>query len=192
MHKIALPSAALLALLAATACGPSVPVEDRTADISAEDAADAGEVEAEEIDDTPSEVETELGSVYEFEDGLTVELSGVQRATSGEWASPESAEYVRFTVQVQNGTPGPVDLSMMYVDCQVGEDGRRAEMVYDYEDGGLGDGFTSTVMADRNATADYGCTLDPSESYVQVEVAVQDETDDMLFRPTIFFVGDVE
>lgn len=189
MHKITLPSAALLALLAATACGPSVPVEDRTADISAEDA-EAADSDTEAVDDAPSEVEAEIGSVYEFDDGLTIELSGVERAVSGEWAYPENTPFVRFSIQVQNGTDGPVDLSMMYTECQVGEDGRVGEFVAD-TDQGVGDGFTSTVMAGRNATADFGCAMPEDETYLQIEVSVQDETEDMLFRPTIFFTGEV-
>ena len=188
MHKLTLPSAALIALLAATACGGGTSPEDRTADISA--AEDVEEVADDEPADEPSEAEAEIGSVYEFDDGLTIELSGVERAVSGEWAYPENEPFVRFTVQVQNGTGGPVDLSMMYVDCQVGDDGRVGEFVAD-TDQGVGDGFTSTVMDGRNATADYGCAMPEDETYLQVEVSVQDETDDHWFRPTIFFTGDV-
>lgn len=188
MHKLTLPSAALIAILVATACGSGTPTEDRTTEISAAEA-DAEEVE--EIDDQPSEVEADLGSVYEFDDGLTIELSGIERAVSGEWAYPENAEYVRFTIQVQNGTDGPVDLEMMYVDCQVGDDGRVGEFIAD-TDQGVGDGFTSTVMADRNATADYGCAMPADETYLQIEVNVGDETDEFWWRPTVFFTGDVE
>lgn len=190
MHRITLPSAALLALLATAACGTSAPAEDRTADISAADAEDAEEA-VDEIDDQPSEVEAEIGSTYEFDDGLTIELSGVERAVTGEWAYPENEPFVRFTIQVQNGTGGPVDLSMMYTDCQVGEDGRVGERVAD-TDQGIGDGFTSTVMDGRNATADFGCAMPEDETYLQIEVSVQDELEDFEFRPTIFFVGDVD
>ena len=189
MHKMTLPAAALLALLAATACGPSTPTEDRTVDIA--DAGDSAEDTEGTVDDFSSEVEAELGSVYEFDDGLTIELSGIERAVSGEWAYPESTEYARFTVQIQNGTGGPVDLEMLYLQCQYGEDGRTAETVHD-TDAGVGDGFTSTVMDGRNATADYGCELPAEESYLQIEVSVGDETPDDWYRPTVYFTGDVE
>jgi hypothetical protein len=92
---------------------------------------------------------------------------------------------------VQNGTGGPVDLSMMYVDCQVGEDGRVGEFIAD-TDQGIGDGFTSTVMDGRNATADYGCAMPEDETYLQVEVNVQDELEDFEYRETIFFTGDID
>ena len=161
----------------------------RTADITDEAAEAVEEVTEDQGEESPSEVEAEIGSTYEFDDGLTVELSGVERAVSGEWAYPESAPYVRFTIQVQNGTGGPVDLSMMYTDCQVGEDGRTGEFVAD-TDAGVGDGFTSTVMDGRNATADFGCAMPEEETYLQIEVSLQDETDDGWFRETIFFTGE--
>jgi hypothetical protein len=188
MHKLVFPSAALLALLAATACGSSTPAEDRTTDISAADVEDVADEDA--VDDSPSEVEADLGSVYEFDDGLTIELSGIERATSGEWAYPENADYARFTVQVQNGTGSPVDLEMFYIQCQYGEDGRTGETVHD-TDAGVGDGFTSTVMDGRNATADLGCELPSEETYLQIEVSVGDETPDEWYRPTVYFTGDV-
>lgn len=189
MNRITLPSAALLALLAATACGTSTPAEDRTADLPA---AEADTESAEEsVDDSPSEVEAQLGSVYQFEDGLTIELSGIERAVSSEWAYPENAEYARFTVQVQNNTGGAVDLEMFYLQCQYGEDGLTGETIHD-TDAGIGDGFTSTVMDGRNATATYGCELPAEESYLQIEVSVGDETPDEWFRPTVYFTGDVE
>ena len=191
MHRITLPSAALLALLAATACGSTAPVEDRTADISAADAEDAEEAADDEIDDSPSEVEAEIGSVYEFDDGLTIELSNIERAVSGEWAYPENVDYARFTVQIQNNTGSPVDLEMFYIQCQYGEDGRTGETVHD-TDQGVGDGFTSTVMDGRNATTDLGCELPAEESYLQIEVSVGDETPDDWFRPTVYFTGDLD
>lgn len=187
MHKLALPSAALLALLATAACGGSTPAEDRTADISAADA----DTEEDAVDDSPSEVEADLGSTYEFDDGLTIELSGIERATSGEWAYPENTDYARFTVQVQNGTGSAVDLEWFSIQCQYGEDGRTGEYIAD-TDNGVGDGFTSTVMDGRNATADLGCELPADESYLQIEVSVGDETPDDWFRPTVYFTGDLD
>jgi hypothetical protein len=190
MHRIALPSAALLALLATAACGSGAPVEERTTDIAAADAEDVEEVD-EEIDDSPSEVEAEIGSVYEFDDGLTIELSGIERAVSSEWAFPENAEYVRFTVQAQNGTGSAVDLEWFSIQCQYGDDGRTGEFVADTENG-IGNGFTSTVMDGRNATADFGCEIPADETYLQIEVSVGDETPDSWMRPRVFFTGDID
>ncbi|MFE9640276.1 hypothetical protein ACFYOC_14785 [Nocardiopsis alba] len=188
MQRLALPSAALLALLAASACGTGgTPAEDRTANIAE---ADTEAEPADEAEDSPSEVEVDLGGTYEFDDGLVIELSGVERGVSGEWAYPENMEHARFTIQIQNGTGGAVDLTMFYLQCQYGEEGRTGETIHD-TDQGLGDGFTGTVMADRSATADFGCELPSEESYLQVEVNVGDETETDWMRPTVYFVGDV-
>ena len=186
MHKITLPSAALIALLATAACGAD-PSVDRVAELPA--AEDVEEVADEEAPaDEPSELELDFGGSYTFDDGLVVEMTNVHRGTSGEWAMPENAPYVGWTLQLQNGTGQALDTSFVYIDCQVGEEGRRAEEVFDYDEG-LGDGFTSTLMDGRNATADYACEIPAEETYLQVELSVND---DIFERPTVFFVGDVE
>lgn len=183
-------TAALALLLAG--CG--IPdVEDTVTDL-AEDAAaadedtDETEDDGDEGDEEDGTVETEIGGVYEFSDGLSVELSNVHRGVSGEWAFPEATPYVGFTVQVQNATGDAVDLVLFHVECAIGEDGRRAESIFDSENG-LGDGFTSTVMDGNNATMDWGCELPEDDSAVQIEISVND---DLLTRPTVYFVGDVD
>lgn len=183
--RLLLPLSAA-AVLALTACGSGTPAEDRTTDISTSD-----EAEVEEVTDDGDEgpVQAELGTSYEFDDGLTIEMTDIERATTGEWAMPENADYLRFTVQIQNGTGSPVDLTLFHIQCQYGEGGHTGESVYDTE-GGVGDGFTSTVMDGNNATATFGCELPADESQIQIEVNVGDETETDWMRPTAFFTGE--
>ncbi|PRX95549.1 hypothetical protein [Allonocardiopsis opalescens] len=180
---------AVLAVAALTACAPlgappvaDLPPTEPLADEATVDAAEAAESPVEE-----GPAEAELGSTHTWNDGLAIELSGVERALSGEYAMPAGEPYVRFTMQVQNDTGGPVDLSLVWIECQVGEDGRIGDLVYDY-DAGLGDGFSSTVMDGRDATADFGCAMPEDESYLQIEVHPQDEA---MLRQPVFFIGDV-
>lgn len=185
MPAVALTGAAALLI---TGCVPTAPAEDRTAELP--DDTDTGVEEV--ADDEPEEEEggseeADLGGTYEFNDGLTVEMSNLHRGTSSEWALPESAPYVGWTLQLDNDTGSEVDTTLVHVECQVGDEGRSAEQVFD-TDQGLGDGFTSTLMDGRQATAEFACEMAEDDSYLQVELSILDD----FARPTIFFVGDVE
>lgn len=180
---------ALILSLALTGCipVPVSPAEDRTTQLEETEVDEAtGEEGTTEEADDASEVSVDLGGTYEFADGLSVELSGVERGTSGALAFPENAPMVRFTVQLQNNTGGAIDTTLFLIQCQVGEEGRLGEQVFDY-DAGLGDGFTSSLADGRNATADYGCEMPEEETFLQVEASLMDD----FTRPTIFFSGDV-
>ncbi|WP_433700804.1 hypothetical protein [Nocardiopsis sp. CA-288880] len=185
-------SGLLFLLVAATGCA-GAPDENQVVDLepAQEAAGSPTEEEATEPDEeeAPSAVEEEFGSEYTYADGLTVRLAGVERRVSGEWDMPESAPYVYFDIQFDNGTDAPVDLTYLAVYCQVGEEGRTAEDVYTDD---TGTGFTSAVMGGRTATAGYGCALPEDESYLQVELTLSDweEVDDYV-RETVYFVGDV-
>ncbi|MBB6175020.1 hypothetical protein HNR23_005080 [Nocardiopsis mwathae] len=184
-----LTAVALAALLGLTACG-SGGAEDRTTELDAveEEGAAAEEAKDDAEGAEADTVEVKLGGTYEFDDGLAVELSGVERGVSGKWAFPENAPMVQFTIQLQNDSGSSIDTALTHVECQVGDEGRRGEFVAD-ADQGLGDGFTSTLMDGRQATADYGCAMPEDETYLQIEVSVND---DVWERPTIFFVGEVD
>jgi hypothetical protein len=139
-----------------------------------------------EEEPTPEDDEPEVFTLkdsVEYEDGIELSLSDYTRGVSGEWASPENAPYIRFTVKITNGSDATLNLAEMYVLCQYGDEGQEGEQVYD---SGKGlDGTPSTHLRPaRSITAKLACELPKDETYVQIELSPTYESETAIFQAT--------
>ena len=130
----------------------------------------------------PQDKAVALTDVVTYEHGVEVSLAGFTRGVSGPYAAPENTPYIKFKVKIKNGSQGTMDLSGMYVACVYGEDGREGEQIFD---DGL-EGTPSThLRPGRSITTVVACELPKDESYLQVEVTPDAESE------TAIFAGDV-
>jgi hypothetical protein len=111
-----------------------------------------------------------------------MKLSEFSRHTSSDYASPENAPYVKFTVTVKNGGTKAVDMSLSTVSCSRGEDGRASESVFD---DGLDGSPTTHLRPGRTSTFSYGCELRSGESYLQVEASPDWDHDTAIFAGSV-------
>ena len=123
-----------------------------------------------------------LTETVTYEDDVAVSLSAFTRGTSSDYASPENTPYIKFKVQIRNGSQGTMDLNEMYISCLYGDDGRTGEQIFD---DGL-DMPTTHLRPGRTANATTACQLPKDESYVQIEVTPSAETE------TAIFAGEVK
>ncbi|MDL2081621.1 hypothetical protein QNN03_34865 [Streptomyces sp. GXMU-J15] len=144
------------------------------ADAAAEDTAEeetggeeAGSGDAYALDDTV---------VYDHD--VEVSLSGFSRGVSSEYAAPENTPYVKFTIKVVNNSDSAVDANEMTVSCAYGDEGREGESVYDEGLDGLPD---TKILAGRSLSFTYACELPKKETFLQVEVAPDFDSEESVF-----------
>ncbi|MEO3767234.1 hypothetical protein [Streptomyces sp. B8F3] len=142
----------------------------------AQKADDAGE------DKQPGDRSYTLSGTAVYETGIEVVLSDFERATSSEYAAPASTPYVKFNLKITNGSEKRLDLNGLLVDCQYGDQGRSGEQIFD---DGL-DTPTTHLRPGRSIDVPTGCELPVSESYAQIEVTPDWESE------TAIFAGEVD
>jgi hypothetical protein len=181
LKKTIVTSAALLSLALLAGCGSS----DDGAKGDDNKPADNGS-QAPAADEKSGE--QGLEQPYEYPDGFTVTLSDFKRGKSSDTALPAEADFVQFTVQVENKTGKAVDLGLFTLMCKTGDDGKDAEEVFDE---GLGGQLTGTVNDGKKATGDFACVMDPAETKLQVEVSPNYGDDITELPDTAVFNGEV-
>ncbi len=189
--------AALLAALLVSGCGtgieggPSSGSEPSTT--QDESSAPAEEPAEEPVASEPAEeasAEVDSGAVrigegvYEYEDGLTVEVSALAPYERGEYAfgaeSTDSA--ITFVVTVTNGTAKPVDLSISTVNVNAGAAGNIAEEIYD---GDMGGGFQGSVLPGKASSAAFAFGVnatDLGEIVIEIEPGFLSSYDSAFFE----------
>ncbi|WP_181788671.1 hypothetical protein [Streptomyces phytophilus] len=116
-----------------------------------------------------------------YETGFEVVLSDFERATSGEYAAPAGTPYVKFELTLTNGSEERLDLNGLLVGCQYGDQGRSGEQIFDE---GL-DTPTTHLRPGRSIDVSIGCELPTGESYVQIEVTPDWESETAIFAGRI-------
>ena len=158
-----------------------------TASSAAETPADSTVTAAAEEEPTPEDTAPEVMALTDgvkYETGVEVALSGYKRGTSSEWAAPESAPYVAFTVTIDNKSDALLDVGTGYVMCYYGDDSTEAEQVFDSERGL--EGLPSMKLRPgRTAKATVGCELPKGEEYLQIELAPDMESEVAIFAGNV-------
>ncbi|MFP8942715.1 hypothetical protein ACLIYM_14960 [Streptomyces fenghuangensis] len=180
-------AAAATAALLLTACGDGgaeAPSTDETVTAEQETPTpeEGGGENTEGSGDAPQDEAVGLSETVEYDSGVEVRLTGFVRSVSSDVASPSDTPYLRFTVVVVNGGQETMDLSGMIIGCMYGETGREGEQIFDE---GL-DYPTTHLRPGRSASVTAGCELPEEETYAQIEVAPDFESD------TAIFAGHVE
>lgn len=126
-----------------------------------------------------------LTDTVTYENKVKVSLSKFTRGTSGEYASPGSTAYIKFTVTVVNNSAKTMDLNALNVTCSYGDDSKEGEQIFDSEHG-LGGVPSTHLLTGRTAKVVIACAQPKKESYTQIEVTPDWESD------AAIFAGDVK
>ena len=120
--------------------------------------------------------------VYAYEDGLTVEVTGLAPYTPGDFAigadSADSA--ITFSVTITNETAEPVDLAIPTVNVNAGAAGNVADQIFH---GDLGGGFTGAVLPGKSATVAYAFAVNAAD---QGELVIEIEPGFLDYDPAYF------
>lgn len=158
---------------------------DTSGSAAAETPADSTVTAAAEEEPAPEDTAPEVMALTDgvkYETGVEVTLSGYKRGTSSAWAAPESTPYVAFTVKVVNGSESALDLGTGFVMCYYGDESREGEQIFDE---GL-DGLPQMKLRPgRTAKATVGCELPKGQSYLQVELAPDMESEVAVFAGNV-------
>ncbi|MGW7202034.1 hypothetical protein [Streptomyces sp. NPDC054837] len=145
--------------------------------------ADAGDTGSDEVTEEAT-AEEAGGDSYGFDDTIVydndveVSLSKFSRAVSSDYAAPENTPYAKFTIKIVNRSDKKVDASMMTVNCAYGDEGKEGEAIYDDGLDGLPD---TSILAGRSLSVPWGCELPKGESFLQIEVAPDYESETSIF-----------
>lgn len=154
---------------------PTVTVTETVPADSEEPVADTGSDEATEEagDDSYAFDDTIV-----YDNDVEVSLSKFSRAVSSDYASPENTSYAKFTIKIVNRSDKKVDASMMTVNCAYGDEGKEGESIYDDGLDGLPD---TSILAGRSLSVPWGCELPKGETFLQIEVAPDYESETSIF-----------
>ena len=186
MRKISLTAALVALVVTGCSSGEDEPDTKELSTSPEASASPAGEKEGapEEPSDGP-QAPASLTGKASLGERATVQLSGVQRGTSGPYAAPENTPFVQFTVKVTNTGSSALDPAVLMVSCAYGEGGQVADAVFD-TDAGVGEVPTVKILAGKSATWTEGCTLPEGEREIQIQV------EDMEGSETALFHGEVK
>jgi hypothetical protein len=120
-----------------------------------------------------------------YENGVSVQLSGFTRGTSGEDAAPAQTDYVKFMVKMVNGSKKTIDAVALYVQCQYGATpAHDGEQIFDSGNGI--DAPPSTHVTPGNSIRyTMACAMPKDESRLQVEATPSWVSDTALFVGTV-------
>lgn len=176
-------AALLLLPLAACTTNDTTGSESSTADVTVTPSTEEPAEEPASDEETPgSDGPYALTDTVAYENDVEVSLSKFTRATSSEYASPENAPYIRFTVKVVNGSGGTIDATGLTVNCSYGEDGQTSESVFD---DGLDGSPTTKLLAGRSINVPWGCELPKGERVLQIEVSPDFESEAAIFTGNV-------
>jgi hypothetical protein len=119
-----------------------------------------------------------LDDTIVYDHDVEISLSKVSRAVSGEYAYPEKTPYAKFTIKIVNNSDKKIDASQMTVSCAYGDEGQEGEAIYDDGLDGLPD---TSILAGRSLSVPWGCELPKAETFLQVEIAPDYESETSIF-----------
>ncbi|WAZ25186.1 hypothetical protein STRCI_006662 [Streptomyces cinnabarinus] len=119
-----------------------------------------------------------LTDTVAYDNDVEVSLSGFGRGVSSDYAAPENTPYVKFTIKVVNNSDATVDANQMTVNCAYGDEGKEGEAIYDDGLDGLPD---TRILAGRSLSVTWACELPKKETFLQVEVAPDWESEESIF-----------
>jgi hypothetical protein len=119
-----------------------------------------------------------LDDTVVYESDVEVSLAGFRRGVSSAYASPENTPYAKFTIKIVNNSDVTVDANEMTVDCAYGDEGKEGEGIYDDGLDGLPD---TRILAGRSLTVPWACELPKNETFLQVEVSPDYDSEEAIF-----------
>ncbi|MDT7845758.1 hypothetical protein [Streptomyces justiciae] len=146
---------------------------DTAADDSATDAADSDAPAEDSGDDSYG-----FDDTIAYDNDVEISLTKISRAVSSDYASPENTPYAKFSIKIVNKSDKKIDASMMTVNCAYGDEGKEGESIYDDGLDGLPD---TSILAGRSLSVPWGCELPKGESFLQIEVAPDYESETAIF-----------
>ncbi|MFM9453021.1 hypothetical protein [Streptomyces europaeiscabiei] len=93
-----------------------------------------------------------------------------------------SAPYAKFTIKIVNGSDVTVDANEMTVDCAYGDEGKEGKGIYDEGLDGLPD---TRILAGRSLTVPWACEVPRSETFLQVEVSPDYDSEEAVFTGNV-------
>ncbi|MDX3639325.1 hypothetical protein [Streptomyces sp. MB09-02B] len=157
---------------------------DDSGDESGDDSVGDGGEGVEDSSEDASDTATDDDGVFALDDeviydsDVEVALSGFKRGVSSDYAAPENTPYVKFNIKITNGSDATVDANEMTVNCAYGEQGKEGEAIYDDGLNGLPD---TRILAGRSLTVPWACELPKSETFLQVEVSPDFDSEEAIF-----------
>ncbi|WP_328544669.1 hypothetical protein [Streptomyces europaeiscabiei] len=143
---------------------------------------------SDDASDTSADTSADDDGVFALDDtviydsDVEVTLSGFKRGVSSEYASPENTPYAKFTIKIVNGSDVTVDANEMTVDCAYGDEGKEGEGIYDDGLDGLPD---TRILAGRSLTVPWACELPRSETFLQIEVSPDYDSEEAIFTGNV-------
>lgn len=113
-----------------------------------------------------------------YDSDVEVTLSRFRRGVSHDYAAPENTPYARFTIKIVNSSGATVDANEMTVDCAYGDEGKEGEAIYDDGLNGLPE---TRILAGRSLTVPWACELPKGETFLQVEVSPDYDSEEAVF-----------
>ncbi|MFM9554203.1 MULTISPECIES: hypothetical protein [Streptomyces] len=144
------------------------------------DSGDGTEDSSEDASDTATDDDGvfALDDEVVYDSEVEVALSGFRRGVSSEYAVPERTPYVKFSIKITNGSDATVDANELTVNCAYGDQGKEGEAIYDDGLDGLPD---TRILAGRSLTVPWACELPKSETFLQVEVSPDWDSEEAIF-----------
>ncbi|MBD9725108.1 hypothetical protein [Streptomyces caniscabiei] len=144
------------------------------------DSGDGTEDSSEDASDTATDDDGvfALDDEVVYDSEVEVALSGFKRGVSSEYAVPERTPYVKFSIKITNGSDATVDANELTVNCAYGDQGKEGEAIYDDGLDGLPD---TRILAGRSLTVPWACELPKSETFLQVEVSPDWDSEEAIF-----------
>ncbi|PWI13314.1 hypothetical protein DI272_03585 [Streptomyces sp. Act143] len=178
----AVVAAVLAAVVTASVTGDGEAEAAPTVTVTKTVPAETGDTAADEESAAPTEESGDdsygFGDTIAYDNDVEISLTKITRAVSSEYASPERTPYAKFTIKIVNKSDKKVDASMMTVNCAYGDEGKEGEAIYDDGLDGLPD---TSILAGRSLTVPWGCELPKGESFLQIEVAPDYESETAIF-----------
>ena len=185
--KTRTPALALTAALLTTitACGTGTDNKPKIPSATVTTEQPPVEVQTPEPEETAtSDGIYELTEAAVYKDERKIQLSAFSRAVSSGTASPEKTAYARFTLTVTNDSTEHMDLARVYISCQYGAEGRESEEIFDSANGL--NGMPSThLLAGRKLSTTIGCELPKNETYLQIEVTPDLDSEVAIFTGNV-------
>jgi hypothetical protein len=178
----ALVAAVLAAVVTASIGGDGKAEAAPTVTVTETVPADSGDTVADTDAEAPADESG--GDSYGFDDTIVydsdveISLAKFSRAVSSDYASPENTAYAKFTIKIVNNSGKKFDASQMTVNCAYGDEGQEGEAIYDDGLDGLPD---TSVLAGRSLSVAWGCELPKGETFLQVEVSPDYESETSIF-----------
>lgn len=163
---------------------PTVTVTKTVAAQDADTTGDDGDEGTEDASEDASDTATDDDGVFALDDeviydsDVEVALSGFKRGVSSEYAVPENTPYVKFNIKITNGSGATFDANEMSVNCAYGDQGKEGEAIYDDGLNGLPD---TRILAGRSLTVPWACELPKDETFLQVEVSPDWDSEEAIF-----------